>query len=308
MIGSLNLSGSINSTTSTTHPVSEFDLDADFLGDDPFYKNKDDDIGKEAAAPEELICASSYEDNPEEVIYLKDDSPIEGAPYTRGPNGRYIKPSENKEIEWGTEYVAKLLGTTSQTIRSYADRYEDYLGIRKLGHGRRKFTKENIDRLRELIKFKDTYGLTLVQLDEYINSGKNPYKYLPEDQKLDKIIEFFDKFQHSMEENLKTMFTALADNNQRLIEERNESQTKTASSLLNALDEQNKKIEAISFALEQNTMSKEKELLDTISKLQRDLKEQENLVKTLYEDNKSKEELITELQSKQKKGLFSFFK
>lgn len=250
---------------------------------------------------------------------IPDSSDIIGGSYSRETykptNPRKVNEDSLKNVTVSTQHVARVLNVTEQTIRNYCRDFSDFLNIETTGAGRMRFTNDDIEHIRYIMRLKDENNFTMEQLKEYLSSPDN-YSRLPERERLDMFASQLEKQILEIISSKLSSTTALLEENHRAQEEdRKQMQElveafKMQSDELRQLKEDMKKIDDISFTIDKVNDSLEipKEVL---SDYQRKiaLLEKENERLMIDNANKDKmmheqEQTISELSAAKKKKKF----
>lgn len=249
-----------------------------------------------------------------------DDTDIVGGPYSRETykpsNPRKINEDTYKNVTVSTQYVARVLNVTEQTVRNYCRDFADYLNIETTGAGRMRFTNDDIEHLRHIMRLKDENNFTMDQLKEYLANPDN-YSRLPETERL-------DMFASQLEERVLALITkqlssttaALIESNDKSRKQENEQITKLMeafneqSAELKQLKDEMDKIDSISKTIDivKDKIGAPNDILNEYqSKIDRLLKEIERLsIDNANMDKivKEQEQTITELNAAKKKKKF----
>lgn len=118
-------------------------------------------------------------------------------------------------VRYKTKDVAAILNISEQTIRNNAAAFDEFLSIEKTPTGHRRYTKEDIEKLRLIFQLKTEKGFTNEQAMEYLKSDHNDYTTLSPEKKIDLLLLMISK---KMEETA----DAIVQSNQQRIEQNNE--------------------------------------------------------------------------------------
>lgn len=169
-----------------------------------------------------------------------------GVPYTR--NNPYAPQKEAKEITFGTTQVAQMLGITAQTVRNYIDDYNDYLNISIVSAGstrRAMFTRNDIEKLRQLMKVKDENNYTTEQMREYLGNP-NHVGAEPENRQVDKAVEL-------LIETVKNLLEESNKNYCARIEQQDQQYGESINALNDVIKQQNTQIADLKSAMEKQS-------------------------------------------------------
>lgn len=270
---------------------------------EPFYKNDKNDeyFDEEDDIENELNFIDKKYSSPDVIRVPEEQTSIENVPYARTEPGRPKKnKDEPREMIYGSETVAKMLGITSQTVRSYCDDFPDYITVRRKEKGQRVFTRENIEQLRYIIEIKDKKNLTKEELKTYL---QDPQRYEMTDPERD-----FE----AMKQMITTMIQQMDARNMNLIKEYQimtqrvlEDKENTTASILHdvmiKMEEQQKEISELT-----GIIKKEKD--ESNSKEKEELEKAIQKIKELKEINENQAAKIQELEKKKKSGFLGIFK
>lgn len=224
----------------------------------------------------------------------EEETLIEGMPYSREFVGR---PKKMKQVEppmVGTETVAKLLGTTAQTIREYTDNFDDYLKIKRRESGARRFTEKDIDNIRDIMKLKEEKGFTIKEMQAYLANPENPMipSYTREVKDIRSILE-----------NMQKVMIMQMESSQKMLEDKESESAKMLDALTKKIEKQDETIEKMLGIIKESRDEEQSKQIENLMKMIQEKEEQIELMKKEAADKDSK---IQELQSKPKKffGLF----
>ena len=231
---------------------------------------------------------ASSSDEPE--IINSDIEDVEGssAHYFRKQPGRPPKYKEYddipKDMLFGTEYVAQILGLSSQAIRNYCDDFEDFLHIRRKETGHRQFTQEDINNLRRIIKIKDERNFTVKQMKAYLENPTDN-AMVPDEVKMEQLLL---KVKESVNETVLQLLSEIKEQNTLALEDKN-----------NAINEASEKISEMT-----SEIAKQKERIIEIENLLKHQSEENAvIIDELKKSNELKESEISELLKNSKTQL-----
>ena len=240
------------------------------------------------------------------IIDESDIDDVEGAPYQRKEPGKQKRgavvdyASVPEDMLFGTEYVAAVLGVSTQAVRNYTNDYEEYLQIRKRPKGQRRFTHEDIAKLQQLLKVKDENNFTTEQMKEYL---KNPHKLelVPEDKKLEAVLDIIQK---NMVENMRTMLAEVMENSTLLLKEKETENQENINLLTEQMKKQDSAIGEMLELLKTRDQESEIKSEEQISKLMKMIDEKNDTIEQLLASAKEKDKIIEGLEKKSKKKFF----
>lgn len=250
---------------------------------------------------------------------IPDSSDIIGGSYSRETykptNPRKVNEESLKNVTVSTQHVARVLNVTEQTIRNYCRDFADFLNIETTGAGRMRFTNDDIEHIRYIMRLKDENNFTMEQLKEYLSSPDN-YSRLPERERLDMFASQIEKQVLEIISSKLASTTALLEENHRAQEkDRKQMQElveafKSQSDELRQLKEGMKKIDDISLTIDKVNDSLEVPK-DLLSEYQSKIASLEKENERLMIDNANKDKLmheqeqtISELSAAKKKKKF----
>lgn len=292
-------------TTTSTSPIPDPILNDEGITDQDNYANNYDDT------------SVIIEEVTEKVI--PESSDIIGGSYRRETykpsNPRKLNDESLKNVTVSTQHVARVLNVTEQTIRNYCRDFSDFLNIETTGAGRMRFTNDDIEHIRYIMRLKDENNFTLEQLKEYLSSPDN-YSRLPERERLDNFASQLEKQVLELISKKLSTTTALLEESSRAREEDRKQMQELVEAFhhqsdeLHELKENMKKIDTISSTIDKvnDNLSVPKEILaDYQSKIELLEKENERLM--IDNANKDKlvhehEQTISELNAAKKKKKF----
>lgn len=242
----------------------------------------------------------------EEKTNSADD--ILGMPYARNKPGRPDRSEKNFDgmpdnMEFGTEDVARSLGLSAQTVRNYADEFEDILLIRKKDKGQRRFTTESIERFRKILELKDSHGFTNEQVKDFIRNGGKK-EVLTDAERIEQIT---DNLKEGIENAFKQILQEMHSNHQALLEDQSNRYSEVISALEDKISSQQQMISEISEAI--NKEQSEKDLmLEKLNELSaQNSKKDEEIQKLRQLAEKQIEELGQIKKQTEKKKRFGIF-
>ena len=270
--------------------------------------------GEEESVDEYIDRRKSKED-PKEVIRIpEEETEIEGLPYSRENKGRPVKKVDIKEALFGTERAAQALGTTAQTIRDYCDNYDFYLNIPRTPKGARRFTVEDIEKLRYIMKTKEEKQFTVKEMQGYL---RDPEHFTLERNVLDKgtmqlfVEELMEKMSQQMTIQMEMMMKQNLEFSNKLIEAKDEKTATLMEKMNQRLSQQEKDFEKLLNEIKESskaTQDKEKEHAEQIDNLMSMIKEKDRAIESLKEEANNKDLQILELQNTNKpKKFFGLF-
>ena len=231
---------------------------------------------------------ASSSDEPE--IINSDIEDVEGssAHYFRKQPGRPPMYKEYddipKDMLFGTEYVAQILGLSSQAIRNYCDDFEDFLQIRRKETGHRQFTQEDINNLRRIIKIKDERNFTVKQMKAYLENPTDN-AMVPDEVKMEQLLL---KVKESVNETVLQLLSEIKEQNTLALEDKN-----------NAINEASEKISEMT-----SEIAKQKErIIELENLLKHQSEENAVIIDELKKSNELKESEISELLKNSKTQL-----
>lgn len=255
--------------------------------------------------------------------YVKvEASEVIGGAYTRetynAANPRKHTEMTMKNITVTTQYVAKALNVTEQTVRNYCKELSGYFNIEITGSGRMRFTQKDIDDLRYVMKLKEMNNFTMEQLRQYLLEGS--YASLPETKRL-------DAYAQNLEEKVLQLIADKLNTTTLLLQEQNDTRKEESENIqriLLAFEQQSKDIEELKQNItEINEKSKQIDIVDTkkddaekeLEKFKSEIESLRQKNEKLMIDNanmsekvKMHEQTITELsQRKERKKFLGIF-
>lgn len=281
------------------------------LDEDDIMKNDETDI---ILAEKEKSETNPNNYEPEVIRIPEEETSIEGLPFSRENKGRPVKAKEEKELLYGTEKVAQILGTTTQTIRNYCDDYDFYLNIEKTNAGARRFRYEDIEKLRYILKTKDEKQLTKEEMQMFLKDSEYFKKQKPySDKEAMQVIveEIMDKMTKQFSTNMEIMMKNTMEMSQKMLEDKNSQSQVLMDKLNERLEKQEKTLEELVDKLKNSSVeseAKEMQHADQIDNLMKMIKEKEKEVEQLQKEANDKDLQIKELQNNIKpKKFFRLF-
>ena len=136
-----------------------------------YVSNKKQEV---SADPLFAFVPNAQEENPDETIATngsgskKEADVIEKSVQNEVLEGKV----EGGHIFYKTREVAEELHITDQDVRNYAQFFEDILQIEKTASGHRRFSRENIDKLANILRIKQENNYTFEQVRELLRSDE----------------------------------------------------------------------------------------------------------------------------------------
>lgn len=259
-----------------------------------YSSNISDDEFSDISGEENTRKAHTYNDtassSDEPEIINSDIEDVEGssAHYFRKQPGRPPKYKEYddipKDMLFGTEYVAQILGLSSQAIRNYCDDFEDFLHIRRKDTGHRQFTQEDINNLRRIIKIKDERNFTVKQMKAYLENPTDN-AMVPDEVKMEQLLL---KVKESVNETVLQLLSEIKEQNTLALEDKNK-----------AINEASEKISEMT-----SEIAKQKErIIELENLLKHQSEENAVIIDELKKSNELKESEISELLKNSKTQL-----
>ena len=259
-----------------------------------YSSNICDDEFSDISGKENIQKAHTYNDtassSDEPEIINSDIEDVEGssAHYFRKQPGRPPKYKEYddipKDMLFGTEYVAQILGLSSQAIRNYCDDFEDFLHIRRKETGHRQFTQEDINNLRRIIKIKDERNFTVKQMKAYLENPTDN-AMVPDEVKMEQLLL---KVKESVNETVLQLLSEIKEQNTLALEDKNK-----------AINEASEKISEMT-----SEIAKQKErIIELENLLKHQSEENAVIIDELKKSNELKESEISELLKNSKTQL-----
>lgn len=261
---------------------------------------------------DEEVSPDDYADYIEEIAESEIHSTIEGIPYSRNGQGnpKHKNQKAMDEITFGTEYVAKVLGVSSQAIRNYVEDYNEFLKIEKNATGKRLFRQDQIDMLENIMRIKDERGYTTARMKAYLQDPENEKKIASPEERME---EMFGKLQLAMQqtmmENMKAFAGELMENNIKLLEMKDTINTQIVDELKGQVVDQGKAISELLDIVKSQAgdEKKQEESMRIIEELKESIKQKDKNLEELTQTIKKQQEDYEYLQKTTRKKIFGLF-
>jgi|GEM_PF-6091534 len=216
---------------------------------------------------------------------------------------------------YGMQQVAAELGENAQSLRNYMPQFEKIPGmtIQKSPGGHRMFSRNDIERLRAVINYKNKNGATYDTTIKHFMNDNSPIlvgdQLEIERQMLNAVLQKQNEANIKINENIQKSYEQILEAIKPMLSEAIASNLLPNKELQEQLDQKEKEVENLSKEVDttKENLKKEKEEKEEVLKKYGSIEKELEIEKEkLLEKEKEIEELNAKLEKK--KGIFGFLK